>query len=136
MSHSGSHQLSHSGSHQSFQGQQPGGLQGGLQSGQAGSGPAYSVESMRIDLRDMTAQRDTAQAELRERDARIQRLLGELQGLVSLQFTHHEDYTLDFGKPVFSVKILCSVGLKIRYFINQLQKRGDSQIFFFCFFRT
>ncbi|XP_026732244.1 rootletin isoform X2 [Trichoplusia ni] len=81
MSHSGSHQLSHSGSHQSFQGQQPGGLQGGLQSGQAGSGPAYSVESMRVDLRDMTAQRDTAQAELRERDARIQRLLGELQGL-------------------------------------------------------
>ncbi|CAB3222355.1 unnamed protein product [Arctia plantaginis] len=40
-----------------------------------------NVESMRVDLRDMTAQRDTALAELRERDARIQRLLGELQGL-------------------------------------------------------
>ncbi|XP_073952978.1 LOW QUALITY PROTEIN: ciliary rootlet coiled-coil, rootletin [Choristoneura fumiferana] len=45
------------------------------------SPPNITVETLRIDLRDVTSQRDTAQAELRERDARIQRLLGELQGL-------------------------------------------------------
>ncbi|KAM3959769.1 LOW QUALITY PROTEIN: ciliary rootlet coiled-coil, rootletin [Aphomia sociella] len=39
------------------------------------------LEALRIELRDMSSQRDTAIAELRERDARIQRLLGELQGL-------------------------------------------------------
>ncbi|XP_048007047.1 rootletin [Leguminivora glycinivorella] len=45
------------------------------------STPNITVETLRIDLREMTSQRDAAQAELRERDARIQRLLGELQGL-------------------------------------------------------
>ncbi|KAJ2947625.1 hypothetical protein O0L34_g17426 [Tuta absoluta] len=43
--------------------------------------PSATVETLRIDLREMTSQRDNAVAELRERDARIQRLLGELQGL-------------------------------------------------------
>ncbi|XP_061705180.1 rootletin [Cydia pomonella] len=45
------------------------------------STPNITVETLRIDLREVTSQRDAAQAELRERDARIQRLLGELQGL-------------------------------------------------------
>ncbi|XP_063368164.1 rootletin [Cydia amplana] len=45
------------------------------------STPNITVETLRIDLREATSQRDAAQAELRERDARIQRLLGELQGL-------------------------------------------------------
>ncbi|XP_052754507.1 rootletin [Galleria mellonella] len=39
------------------------------------------LEALRVELRDISSQRDTAVAELRERDARIQRLLGELQGL-------------------------------------------------------
>lgn len=108
-----SHQTSHGGAYQTpqqggyqqqqpgYQGQQQPGYQGQQQPGYAGShtsglqGPQghqtsggtaagpYSVEGMRVDLRDMTAQRDSAVAELRERDARIQRLLGELQGLVS-----------------------------------------------------
>ncbi|KAL4714216.1 hypothetical protein ACJJTC_018366, partial [Scirpophaga incertulas] len=39
------------------------------------------LETLRIELRDIATQRDTALADLRERDARIQRLLGELQGL-------------------------------------------------------
>nr|XP_049693246.1 rootletin isoform X1 [Helicoverpa armigera] len=56
------------------------GLQGSQGHGTTGTGP-YTVEGMRVDLRDMTAQRDSALAELRERDARIQRLLGELQEL-------------------------------------------------------
>ncbi|XP_063827112.1 rootletin [Ostrinia nubilalis] len=53
-----------------------------------GHNPCYNpgttnvgLETLRVELREMTTQRDTAQAELRERDARIQRLLGELQGL-------------------------------------------------------
>ncbi|KAL0881925.1 hypothetical protein ABMA27_001684 [Loxostege sticticalis] len=51
-----------------------------------GHNPGHSstnvgLEALRVDLRDMTTQRDTALAELRERDARIQRLLGELQNL-------------------------------------------------------
>lgn len=53
--------------------------------GQMGGGmgaPNPNVENMRVELRDMTSQRDTALAELRERDTRIQRLLSELQGLV------------------------------------------------------
>ncbi|PZC78917.1 hypothetical protein B5X24_HaOG217007 [Helicoverpa armigera] len=65
-----------------YQGQGPHapGLQGSQGHGTTGTGP-YTVEGMRVDLRDMTAQRDSALAELRERDARIQRLLGELQEL-------------------------------------------------------
>uniref|UniRef100_A0A2A4K970 Rootletin-like coiled-coil domain-containing protein n=1 Tax=Heliothis virescens TaxID=7102 RepID=A0A2A4K970_HELVI len=58
----------------------PSGHQGSQGHQTTGAGP-YSVESMRVDLRDMTAQRDSALAELRERDTRIQRLLGELQEL-------------------------------------------------------
>ena len=95
-----SHQQSHGGAYQTpqqggYQGQQQPGYQGQQQPGYPGSHPSgsqgqqgssagpYSVEGMRVDLRDMTAQRDSALTELRERDARIQRLLGELQGLVS-----------------------------------------------------
>ncbi|KAF9791677.1 hypothetical protein SFRURICE_020076 [Spodoptera frugiperda] len=73
----GSHQPGYPGSHQAGHGP---GMQGAQGHATGAAGP-YSVESMRVDLRDMTAQRDTALAELRERDARIQRLLGELQGL-------------------------------------------------------
>ncbi|KAH9639179.1 hypothetical protein HF086_014043 [Spodoptera exigua] len=73
----GSQQAGYQGSHQA--GHAPC-MQGSQGHGVSGTGP-YSVESMRVDLRDMTAQRDSALAELRERDARIQRLLGELQGL-------------------------------------------------------
>ncbi|KAJ0177971.1 hypothetical protein K1T71_006844 [Dendrolimus kikuchii] len=39
------------------------------------------AEKLRTDLREAASQRDMAVAELRERDARIQRLLQELQGL-------------------------------------------------------
>ncbi|GBP76814.1 Rootletin [Eumeta japonica] len=39
------------------------------------------LDSLRIELREMTSQRDRALVDLRERDARIQRLLAELQGL-------------------------------------------------------
>ncbi|XP_049870906.1 rootletin isoform X2 [Pectinophora gossypiella] len=45
------------------------------------SAPSVTVETLRVELRDVTSQRDSALAELRERDTRIQRLLGELQGL-------------------------------------------------------
>ncbi|CAH0399292.1 unnamed protein product [Chilo suppressalis] len=47
----------------------------------SGSTTSVGLETLRVELRDMTSQRDTALTELRERDARIQRLLGELQGL-------------------------------------------------------
>ncbi|XP_069357622.1 rootletin isoform X1 [Maniola hyperantus] len=40
-----------------------------------------TVEVLRVELHTITSQRDSAIAELRERDNRIQRLLGELQGL-------------------------------------------------------
>ncbi|KPJ13159.1 Rootletin [Papilio machaon] len=43
--------------------------------------PSANVDTLRTELRDVTSQRDTATSELRERDARIQRLLGELQAL-------------------------------------------------------
>ncbi|XP_026333476.1 rootletin [Hyposmocoma kahamanoa] len=43
--------------------------------------PNVAAETLRVELREMASQRDNALAELRERDARIQRLLGELQGL-------------------------------------------------------
>ncbi|XP_060802374.1 rootletin [Amyelois transitella] len=50
--------------------------------GQGGQGSTnVGLEALRVELRDMSSQKDTALAELRERDARIQRLLGELQGL-------------------------------------------------------
>ena len=45
--------------------------------------PTSTIETLRSDLHSITSQRDSAVAELKERDARIQRLLGELQGLVS-----------------------------------------------------
>ncbi|XP_052739750.1 rootletin [Bicyclus anynana] len=45
------------------------------------SAPSSTVEVLRVELHTATAQRDSALAELRERDNRIQRLLGELQGL-------------------------------------------------------
>ncbi|KOB78494.1 Rootletin [Operophtera brumata] len=54
----------------------------GVLSGYSINAFAQSVsKNMRVELRDMTSQRDTALSELRERDARIQRLLSELQGL-------------------------------------------------------
>ncbi|XP_053606065.1 rootletin isoform X2 [Plodia interpunctella] len=54
----------------------------GLGQGSSGQGSTnVGLEALRVDLRDMSSQRDQALAELRERDARIQRLLGELQGL-------------------------------------------------------
>ncbi|XP_039750865.1 rootletin [Pararge aegeria] len=40
-----------------------------------------TAEGLRLEMHTITSQRDTALAELRERDNRIQRLLGELQGL-------------------------------------------------------
>ncbi|XP_045535415.1 rootletin [Papilio machaon] len=43
--------------------------------------PSVNVDTLRTELRDVTSQRDAATSELRERDARIQRLLGELQAL-------------------------------------------------------
>ncbi|XP_038221135.1 rootletin [Zerene cesonia] len=45
------------------------------------STPVSAIENLRSDLHAATTQRDSALAELRERDARIQRLLQELQGL-------------------------------------------------------
>ncbi|XP_068626101.1 rootletin [Battus philenor] len=45
------------------------------------AGTGVNVDALRAELRDVTSQRDTASAELRERDTRIQRLLGELQTL-------------------------------------------------------
>lgn len=49
-----------------------------------GTNPSVSLESLRLELRETTSQRDRALADLKERDARVQRLLHELQGLVSL----------------------------------------------------
>lgn len=46
--------------------------------------PSVAMETLRVDLREVTSQRDAALSDLRERDARIQRLLAELQGLVIL----------------------------------------------------
>ncbi|CAH2040824.1 unnamed protein product, partial [Iphiclides podalirius] len=46
-----------------------------------GVGTRGAVDTLRSELRDVTSQRDAATAELRERDARIQRLLQELQAL-------------------------------------------------------
>ncbi|XP_013174159.1 PREDICTED: rootletin [Papilio xuthus] len=43
--------------------------------------PSANVDTLCSELRDVTSQRDAATSELRERDARIQRLLGELQAL-------------------------------------------------------
>ncbi|XP_048477865.1 rootletin [Plutella xylostella] len=40
-----------------------------------------ALESLRVELRNTSSQRDAAAAELRERDSRIQKLLVELQGL-------------------------------------------------------
>ncbi|CAG9120912.1 unnamed protein product [Plutella xylostella] len=40
-----------------------------------------ALESLRLELRNTSSQRDAAAAELRERDSRIQKLLVELQGL-------------------------------------------------------
>lgn len=44
--------------------------------------PIVAIETLRVDLREVTSQRDAALSDLRERDARIQRLLAELQGVV------------------------------------------------------
>ncbi|XP_072949799.1 uncharacterized protein Root [Epargyreus clarus] len=59
------------------------GFSGGLppHTAATSSTPNVTVETMRIELREANSQRDNAVVELRERDARIQRLLGELQGL-------------------------------------------------------
>ncbi|XP_045496834.1 rootletin [Colias croceus] len=45
------------------------------------STPISAIENLRSDLHTANTQRDNALSELRERDARIQRLLQELQGL-------------------------------------------------------
>ncbi|CAK1541264.1 unnamed protein product [Leptosia nina] len=49
--------------------------------GPTGQMPTSALENLRSDLHTATTQRDSALAELKERDARIQRLLQELQGL-------------------------------------------------------
>lgn len=78
-----------------------------------------NVENMRVELRDMTSQRDTAQAELRERDARIQRLLSELQGLVFVYFNLKHSTSsinllsvqvIELAKPQFAslIPVFCS----------------------------